>query len=118
MLYKIVLHSGFGTFWYELTEDAFIKHSYVHHQEHCGIGHRHPFSLQDIQASFRILICGYIIAFTVFLVEKCFLTPTNLCKLNKIIWPVDSVMKDFESKRFEKHKRTMCYKRRLNISQK
>lgn len=71
------IHSGFSLLWYDQTVEAFIRHSYVHHQGHSDASLRHPFSMEDIQAPFYILIFGYIISFIVFLIEKFVLTPTN-----------------------------------------
>ena len=106
---------GFGLLWYEKTAEAFIMHSYVQNQELRQEKLRKPFSLEDIQAPFYILIFGYIISFIVFLIEKFVLTPEKLYKLKGFIWPVKSIFNDFEKSRRNRFKKLYRGKKDLNV---
>lgn len=91
--------SGFANLWYEKTEEAFIRTSYVQQQ---ATRHRKPFSLKDIQTPFYILYLGYFISFVVFLIEKFILSPEKCEKIERFISPVDYVMREFETNRRKK----------------
>ena len=102
---KLVSNSGFATLWYDQTEEAFFKHTHIHHKGYQISNIRQPFSLHDIQAPFYILIIGYIISFVVFLTEKFVLHPKKCEKLQRIIRPVNSVRSDFQLSRVKKCKK-------------
>lgn len=102
---KLVSNSGFATLWYDQTEDAFFKHTYIHRKGYRVSSNRQPFSLNDIQAPFYILIIGYIISFVVFLIEKFVLNPKKFEKLQRIIIPVKRVRSDFQSTHIKKYKK-------------
>lgn len=91
--------SGFATLWYERTEEAFIRTSYVQQQ---SFKRRKPFSLKDIQTPFYILYIGYFISFVVFLIEKFIFSPTKCEKIERFISPVDYLMREFELNRRKK----------------
>lgn len=113
--YESFVNLGFGVLWHKQTEEALIRHSYMHQQKYPNNDHIYkPFSLKDIEIPFYILITGYIISFIVFLFEKFILTPKNLYKLQTIIWPVNTVIKDIESNRSKKFKKFKNNKRNLN----
>lgn len=89
-------------------------HSYVQNEELRQEKLRKPFSLEDIQAPFYILIFGYLISFIVFLIEKFVLTPEKLHKLRSFIWPVKSVVNGFEKSR--RNRFNKLYRRKdLNV---
>lgn len=108
----MVFFSGFGTLWYEKTEEAFFRTTYVRHQMN---KYRKPFSLEDIQTPFYILYFGYTISFVVFLIEKFILPPKKFDKIGRLINPVDSVVKDFEANRRKKFSKFCKQSKHLKV---
>lgn len=96
---KITLvSSGLGPLWYEKTEEAFILYeSIVHRPDHKNP--RKPFSMNDIQAPFRILIMGYVLSFIVLLIEKYVLPPKKLAQVKRFICPVKCIKNDVKTYR-------------------
>lgn len=101
---------GFAKLWYEKTVEAFLMESYIQRQVTQN-DDRKPFSLNDIQAPFYLLVFGYIISGIVFLLEKFVLHPKNLKKILKFINPTRNYMKDFKMHRI----RTMRRKGRKQL---
>lgn len=95
---------GFARLWYEKTQEAFLMASYIQRQVTQN-DDRKPFSLNDIQAPFYLLVFGYIISGIVFLLEKFVLHPKNMKKISKFIYPTRTYMKDFKMHRIRAMRR-------------
>lgn len=95
---------GFARLWYEKTQEAFLMESYIQRQVTQN-DDRKPFSLNDIQAPFYLLVFGYIISGIVFLLEKFVLHPKNMKKISKFINPTRTYMKDFKMHRIRAMRR-------------
>lgn len=95
---------GFAGLWYEKTQEAFLMESYIQRQVTQN-DDRKPFSLNDIQAPFYLLVFGYIISGIVFLLEKFVLHPKNMKKISKFINPTRTYMKDFKMHRIRTMRR-------------
>ncbi|XP_031622960.1 uncharacterized protein LOC116340548 [Contarinia nasturtii] len=95
---------GFHLVWYEKTEEAFILKSDIHYQEQRT---RKPFSLDDIQAPFYILLMGYIISFIVFLIERFVLTPNKYGRFEKLV--INKIPNELKKNRTKTFKRSKSH---------
>lgn len=70
--------AGLVRFWYDATKEAFIRNRNIENAKTHFLSSRKPFTLQDIQTSFYVLIFGHSIAMIVFLIEMFVLSPKRI----------------------------------------
>lgn len=70
--------AGLVRFWYDATKEAFIRNRYIENAKIHYVDSRKPFTLQDIQTSFYVLIFGHSIAMIVFLIEMFVMSPKRI----------------------------------------
>lgn len=70
--------AGLIQFWYDATKEAFIRNRNIENARTHYVSSRKPFTLQDIQTSFYVLIFGHSIAMIVFLIEKFLMSPKRI----------------------------------------
>lgn len=70
---------GFSTVWYDQMEKAYMIHAYAKYPQQFEHYQRKPFSVEDLQTPFFILIVGHTMAFVVFLME-IFLASPEKCQ--------------------------------------
>lgn len=91
-------------------ENAYLIHAQVKNSQHFAKSHPKPFSLEDLQMPFFILIIGYTTSFVVFLIEKFVASPDKYRKIIAYLCPVQSLKKHFQSQR------SKCQKNRQRLN--
>lgn len=91
--------SGFSTVWYDQMEKAYLIQAYVKNPQQFAKHQRKPFSVEDLQTPFFILIVGYTMSFVVFLMEKFVASPEKCEKVIGYLRPVQSIKNNFQKNR-------------------
>lgn len=79
---------GFSKVWYDQMEKAYLIHAYVKNQQKFPKRHRKPFSMEDLQTPFFILIVGHTMSFVVFLMEKFMASAEKKWKITAFLWTI------------------------------
>lgn len=91
-------------------EKAYLIHAYVRYPQTFPHHQKKPFSVEDLQTPFFILIVGYTMSFVVFLIEKFMASPEKCEKFIAYLRPVQTIKNQFRSQhaKNQKQRRLKC----------